>query len=109
MTTYFRTKVEQEVGTVETTILATGPANIYTLIGLSVANIIDYDVIVDVYITDATSTKGYYIKQLIIPPYTSAKLVQNGEKIILGNSCSISIVSDTAASLDVIASYAEIA
>jgi hypothetical protein len=109
MTTYFRTKVEQEVGTVETTILSTSPANIYTLIGLSVANIIDYDVIVDVYITDATSTKGYYIKQLIIPPYTSAKLVQNGEKIILGNSCSISVVSDTDASLDVIASYAEIA
>jgi hypothetical protein len=109
MTTYFRTKVEQEVGTVETTILSTSPANIYTLIGLSVANIIDYDVIVDVYITDATSTKGYYIKQLIIPPYTSAKLVQNGEKIILGNSCSISVVSDTDDSLDVIASYAEIA
>lgn len=109
MTTYFRTKVEQEVGTTETAILATGPANIYTLIGLSVANIIDYDVIVDVFITDDTSTKGYYIKQLIIPPYTSAKLVQNGEKIILGNDCSISVVSDTAASLDVIASYAEIA
>lgn len=109
MTTYFKTKVEQEVGTVETTILATGSANIFTLIGLSVANIVDYDVIVDVYITDDTSTKGYYIKQLIIPPYTSAKLVQNGEKIILGNDCSLSIISDTAASLDVIASYAEIA
>lgn len=109
MTTYFRTKVESEVGTVETEILATGSANIFTLIGLSLANIVDYDVIVDVYITDDTSTKGYYIKQLIIPPYTSAKLVQNGEKIILGNDCSLSIVSDTAASIDVIASYAEIA
>lgn len=109
MTTYFRTKVEQEVGTTETEILATGAANIFTVIGLSVANIVDYDVIVDVFITDDTSTKGYYIKQLIIPPYTSAKLVQNGEKIVLGNDCSLSIVSDTAASLDVIASYAEIA
>ena len=109
MTTYFRTKVEQEVGTSETTILSTTPANIFTLIGLSVANIIDYDVIVDVFITDATSTKGYYIKQLIIPPYTSAKLVQNGEKIILGNSCSLSVVSDTADRLEVIVSYAEVA
>lgn len=109
MTTYFRTTVESEVGTVETTILQTGAANVYTVIGLSVANIVDYDVIVDVYITDDTLTKGYYIKQLIIPPYTAAKLVQNGEKIVLGNDCSLSIVSDTAASLDVIASYAEIA
>jgi hypothetical protein len=109
MTTYFRTKVEQEVGTVETQILAAGSANIFTIIGLSVANIVDYDVIVDVYITDDTAVKGYYIKQLIIPPYTSAKLVQNGEKIILGNDCNLSVVSDTAASLDVIASYAEIA
>jgi hypothetical protein len=109
MTTYFRTKVEKEVGTTETTILTTTPANIFTLIGLSVANIVDYDVIVDVFITDDASVKGYYIKQLIIPPYTSAKLVQNGEKIILGNECSLSIVSDTDNSLDVIASYAEIA
>jgi hypothetical protein len=109
MTTYFRTKVNKEIGTTPVTLLSTTPSNIFTLIGLSLANITDEDVIVDVMISDSTPTIGYYIKQLIIPPYTSAKLVQQGEKIILGNSCSISVVSDTAASVDAIASYAEIA
>ena len=109
MTTYFRTTVEQGVGTTETPILTTGAANVFTVIGLSLANIVDYDIIVDVFITDDVPTKGYYIKQHIIPPYTAVKLVQNGEKIVLGNSCSLSIISDTAASVDAIASYAEIA
>lgn len=109
MTTYFRTKVEKDVGTVETEVLATGASNIFTVIGLSIANIADYDVIVDVFITDDTPTKGYFIKQLIIPPYTAAKLVQNGEKIVLGNNSSLSVTADTDSSLDVIVSYAEIA
>jgi hypothetical protein len=109
MTTYFRTKVSNDIGTSPVVLLSTSASNIFTLIGLSLANTADEDVIVDVTITDATSTTGFYIKQLIIPPYTSAKLVQQGEKIILGNSCSISVVSDTDASIDSIASYAEIA
>jgi hypothetical protein len=109
MTTYFRTKVNKDIGTSPVVLLSTSASNIFTLIGLSLANTADEDVIVDVTITDATTTTGFYIKQLIIPPYTSAKLVQQGEKIILGNSCSISVVSDTAASIDSIASYAEIA
>lgn len=109
MTTYFRTKVESDIGTTPVDVLTTTANNIFTLIGLSLANITDGDIIVDVTITDSTPTTGYFIKQLIIPPYTSAKLVQQGEKIILGNNCVITIVSDTEASIDAIASYAEIA
>jgi hypothetical protein len=109
MTTYFRTKVESDIGTTPVNVLSTNANNIFTLIGLSLANITDGDIIVDVTITDSIPTTGYYIKQLIIPPYTSAKLVQQGEKIILGNNCSITIVSDTDSSIDAIASYAEIA
>jgi len=109
MTTYFRTKVEAGIGTNEVSLLATTPTNIYTVIGLSLANVIDEDVIVNIYITDNTSTKGYYIRELIISPYTSAKLVQNGEKIVLGNNCTLSLISDTASSIDAIVSFAEIA
>lgn len=109
MTTYFRTKVSNNVGTTPVNILSAPPTSIYTLIGLSLANTTDNDVIVDVTITDATPSTGYFIKQLIIPPYTSAKLVQQGEKIILGNNSYLTVVSDTDTSVDVIASYAEIA
>jgi hypothetical protein len=109
MTTYFRTAAETNIGTTPVDVLTTNPANIYTIIGLNLANTTDYDVIVDVTITDAVPRTAFYIKQLIIPPYTSAKLVQQGEKIILGNSCKLTITSDTASSIDAVASYAEIA
>jgi len=109
MTTYFRTKVSKDIGTTPVDVLTTSNNNIFTLIGLSLANTTDGDVIIDVTITDSIPSTGFYIKQLIIPPYTSAKLVQQGEKIILGNSCKITIVSDTTTSIDAIASYAEIA
>jgi hypothetical protein len=65
-------------------------------------------VIVDIKIINDTAVEGYYIKQLVIAPYTSAKVVTNGEKIILAENCTLRIVSDTTASVDAVISYAEI-
>lgn len=109
MTTYFRTVSQTNIGTTPVDVLTASPANIYTVMGLNVANTTDFDVIVDITITDAVPRTAFYIKQLIIPPYTSAKVVTNGEKIVLANSCKLTITSDTASSVDAIASYAEIA
>ena len=108
MASFFRTKVAKNIGTTPVDVLATSVGNRFTLIGCNLANTTDEDVIVDVTITDATMVVGYYIKQLVIAPYTSAKLVTNGEKIILAESTTMTIVSDTDASVDMIASYAEI-
>lgn len=108
MANFFRTKVVKNIGTTPSPVLATTSANRFTLIGCNLANTTDEDVIVDVTITDATAVTGYYIKQLVIAPYTSAKLVTNGEKIILAETTTMTIVSDTANSIDMIASYAEI-
>lgn len=108
MASFFRTKVAKNIGTTPVAVLATGSANRFTLIGCNLANTLDEDVIVDVTITDATAVTGYYIKQLVIAPYTSAKIVTNGEKIILAENTTMTVVSDTAASVDLIASYAEI-
>jgi hypothetical protein len=108
MASFFRTKVQKDIGTTPTTVLATGGANRFTLIGCNLANTTDEVVIVDVTITDSTAVTGYYIKQLVIEPYTSAKIVTNGEKIILAENTSMSVVSDTEDSIDLIASYAEI-
>ena len=109
MATYFRTKVQASIGTTPVTPLSTGATNIFTIIGLNLANITDYDAIVNITITDSTPTTGYYISGLIIPPYTSVKVVTNSEKIVLGNNSSITLVSDTAASIDATFSYAEVA
>lgn len=108
MATFFRTKVEKNLGTTPVDVLATTTGNRFTVIGCNVANTTDYEVIIDAYVVDATAVAGYFIRQLIIPPYTSAKLVTNGEKLILAESCKLRIVSDTASSIDVVVSYAEI-
>lgn len=108
MASFFRTKVVKDIGTTPVDVLATSTGNRFTLIGCNLANTTDEVVIVDVTITDATAVTGYYIRQLVIDPYTSAKLVTNGEKIILAESTTMTIVSDTDNSIDLIASYAEI-
>lgn len=108
MASFFRTKVVNGIGTTPVDVLATSVGNRFTLIGCNLANTTDEDVIVDITVTDASNVTGYYIKQLVIAPYTSAKVVTNGEKIILAESTTMTIVSDTASSVDLIASYAEI-
>lgn len=108
MASFFRTKVEKNIGTTPVDVLATGVSNRFTIIGLNLANTTDENVVIDITVTDASAVTGYYIKQLIVAPYTSAKVVTNGEKIILAESTTMTIVSDTANSIDMVASYAEI-
>lgn len=108
MASFFRTKVAKNIGTTPVDVLETSVASRYTIIGCNLANTTDEVVYVDITITDATAVTGYYIKGLAIDPYTSAKVVTNGEKIILAESTTMTVVSDTAASIDLIASYAEI-
>jgi hypothetical protein len=108
MASFFRTKVSKDIGTTPVDVLETSSGSRFTLIGCNLANTTDEVVIVDVTITDASAITGYYIKQLVIEPYTSAKIVTNGEKIILAENTTMTVVSDTAASIDLIASYAEI-
>lgn len=107
MANFFRTKVEKNIGTTPVD-LSCGAASRFTIIGCNLANTTDEDVIIDITVIDATAVEGYYIKQLVIAPYTSAKVVTNGEKIILAESCTLRIVSDTANSIDAVISYAEI-
>jgi hypothetical protein len=45
---------------------------------------------------------------MMIPPYNSAKIITNGEKLILMENTSLTITSDVASSLDAVISYAEI-
>jgi hypothetical protein len=108
MASFFRTKVAKDIGTTPVDVLETTVANRFTLIGCNLANTTDGAVIVDITITDALAVTGYYIKGLVIDPYSSAKIVTNGEKIILAESTTMTIVSDTDNSIDLIASYAEI-
>lgn len=108
MATFFRTKVVTDIGTTPVDILSTG-ASRFTIIGMNLANTTDYDVIIDITVTNENDdVTGYFIKQLMIPPYTAAKAITNGEKLIIADNCKFTLVSDTPNSVDAVVSYAEI-
>ena len=108
MATFLKTKVEKNIGTVPIDVLQTTASNRITLIGCNIANIIDDPVTVDMYVTDDTSVSAYFIKGITIPANSSLKVVTNGEKLVLGPSCGLRIVSNTDSSIDAIISYADI-
>jgi hypothetical protein len=79
-----------------------------TIIGLSLANLTDGLVLVDVQVEDDSAAVGYYAKQLVIPPNSSLRLVNGGEKLILANSNKLFITSNLDSSVDAVISYVEI-
>lgn len=108
MATFLRTTVKKNIGTTPVSALSPSPASSFTVIGCNLANTTDYDVIVSITITDSTSVVGSYVSSLTIRPYNSAKIITNGEKLIVAGSCIMTIVSDTADSIDAVISYAEV-
>ena len=78
------------------------PRGFHTLIGLNMANTTANAITVSVYITN---TDNYYIiKDMTIP---SGSAFTHDSKIVLLSGDRLYFVSDTATSLDVIASYVE--
>ena len=108
MATFFRNKVINEVGTVPIEVLATSPSQRATIIGLSLANLTSSNVLGSITIKDDTSVTGYYIKDIIIPPNASLKVLNGGEKLILAPSNALNVVCSQTAALDCILSFVEI-
>jgi hypothetical protein len=63
---------------------------------------------VTVTFSDASAVNAYYIKDVVIPPNQSLRVINGGERLVLGSSNTLSIVSNTASSLDVVVSLVEI-
>lgn len=109
MPTVFRQAVVTDIGTDPVDVVQIQPGVRATVIGVNLANNSDYDtVLADVFVIDQNSTQGNYVRQLPIPPGTSAKLVTNGERLILPETAGIRIASDTESSIDATISYVEI-
>lgn len=58
--------------------------------------------------TDTVPVSAYYINNVIIPPNQSLRVINGGERLVLGGSNTLSIVSNTASSIDAIVSLVEI-
>jgi hypothetical protein len=108
MANFFRNSVVSSVGTSRTKVLETAINSRMTVIGFSLANLTDGVILASVELQDDTSTVGYYAKELIIPPNTSLRVLNGGEKLILTPSNVIYVTANVENSIDVIISYVEI-
>jgi len=108
MATIFKNKVVKEIGTVPVDILETTPSQRATVIGMSLTNLTQSFVYVDVLIQDDTSVTGYYLKETLLPANTSLRVVATGEKLIIAPSNKIQVRSSIDDSVDVVMSYVEI-
>ena len=108
MASFFRNKVAKEIGTTPVVVLATSGANRMTIIGLSLANLTDGIVLIDIQLTDDASVTGYYAKQVLVPPNSSLRVVNGGEKLILSTDNSLTITANVNDAIDAIISYVEL-
>lgn len=108
MASFFRNKVITDVGTTQITALETAGNSRMTIIGMSLANLTQSIVLVDVKVEDASANIGHYVHQMMIPANSSLRLVNGGEKLILAEDNALYIQSNIEDSLDVIISYVEL-
>jgi multisubunit Na+/H+ antiporter MnhE subunit len=108
MATLFKNKVVKEIGVLPVDIYETDASTRATIIGMSLTNLTQSFVYVDVLVQDDTSVTGYYLKETLLPANTSLRVVATGEKLIVAPSNKIQVRSSIDDSVDVVMSFVEI-
>lgn len=109
MATVFKNKLSSALGKSDTTVLTTLSNAKTTVIGLSLTNLTGSIVLGSVKIVDTISTdSAYYVKDVLIPPNQSLRVINGGERLVLGPSTEVHIQSNTDNALDLVMSYVEI-
>ena len=101
MATTFKNVVSASLGT-DPIIVYTAAGNVrVTVLGISLANLTAGFVTASVYITDPAPTGTFTANQ-------SLRVINGGERLVLGSSNSLVLITNTPASCDVIVSLVEI-
>jgi len=108
MATLFKNKVVKEVGVLPVDIYETDASTRATIIGMSLTNLTNSFVYVDVLVSDDTSNTGYYLKETLLPANTSLRVVNQGEKLIVAPTNKVQVRSSVNDSVDVVLSFVEI-
>jgi multisubunit Na+/H+ antiporter MnhE subunit len=108
MATLFKNKVVNTVGVLPVDVYETDASTRATVIGMSLTNLTQSFVYVDVLMQDDTSITGYYLKQALLPANTSLRVVATGEKLIIAPSNKLQVRSSIDDSVDVVLSFVEI-
>lgn len=109
MATVFKNKLATGIGTTSTTVLTSNGTAVTTVIGLSLTNITPNIIMVSVQLNDTIAgTTAYFINNVVIPPNTSVRAINGGERLVLGPSTNVNISSNTDSSTDLVMSWVEI-
>jgi hypothetical protein len=102
MAASFKNKISAAVGTSAVPVLTAASGS--TAIGMSVANVLDEQINVDVTLTSGGVT-GHLVKGAPVPKGGALVVIGGDQKVVLQAGDIISVKSDKAASADVILSY----
>jgi hypothetical protein len=108
MPTVFRHAVNTGLGTTPVDVVQVPAGVRATVIGLNLVNTTGSVIATNVFVVDSSSTVAYYVKDIIIPPNTTLKVITQGEKLILPELSGLRITSNTDDSIDSTISYVEI-
>jgi len=109
MTTTFKNKSAQAIGTTVTDLYTVPASTTASLISLCLANITDETIFVDVKFYDGSAlTTTYIVKEAPVIAGGSFIPIGADQKIILETTDKIQIISDTASSVDALLSLMEI-
>ena len=108
MATVFRHAVNAGLGTTPVDVVQIPAGVRATVIGINLVNVTENVITTNIFVVDAASTVAYYVKDLIIPPNTTLKVITQGEKLILPSETGLRIESSEDDSIDSTISYVEI-
>ena len=113
MANSFKSETDKEIGTGTATVLTCASSTETTVIGLSVANRVTSQILIDVELDASSRTSGaedkvFLVKDAPIPVGGSLVVVGGDQKLVMEPGDTIKVTSDTASSADVVVSHLDI-
>ena len=113
MANSFKSETDKEIGTSTATVFTCASSTETTIIGLSVANRVSSQILIDVELDASSRTSGaedkvFLIKDAPIPVGGSLVVVGGDQKLVMEPGDTIKVTPDTASSADVVVSHLDI-
>ena len=107
MANVFNNQLTSNVGTSPVTVYSTGPVTKATVIGINISNNTTSTITASITLDDGVNTV-YIVKDARIPAGTSLAAIGGDQKLVINEDSTMAVVTNTAASSDVIVSVLEI-
>lgn len=107
MANTFKNQLQSAVGTSPTTIYTAGSGVSTTVIGMTIANILNTPITANVIVT-SSSVDYYMVKMAVIDPGSSLITIGGEQKLVLESTDSLKVSTSNASAADVILSLLEI-